>query len=72
MTNITPCIGVCKYDRGDHCIGCSMTKDQKKIAKKIKKPKQQQAFVDLVIAQQQILGGYDHWKGAFESKKKQD
>ena len=69
---ISPCIGVCKYTRDDHCIGCSMTKTQKKIAKKLKKEKQQEAFMSLVIAQQNVIGGYDHWEGAYNRKKKQD
>ena len=37
----SPCIGVCKFKRpgpaGRHCLGCSMTKLQKKIAKKASK-----------------------------------
>ena len=43
----SPCIGVCKFRREGHCIGCSMTKAQKKLAKSIKKPEQQDAFLTL-------------------------
>ena len=32
----SPCIGVCKYKREGHCIGCSMTEDQKKQQKLMK------------------------------------
>ncbi|SPJ25134.1 DUF1289 domain-containing protein [Palleronia abyssalis] len=63
------CIGVCKFKRpgpaGDHCIGCSMTKPQKKIAKKQKKPEAAEAMLALVIAQQHAMGRYAHWRPAY-------
>ena len=31
----SPCIDVCKYKYKNHCIGCSMTKIQKKTFKKL-------------------------------------
>ncbi|MEL6586702.1 MAG: DUF1289 domain-containing protein [Pseudomonadota bacterium] len=65
----SPCIDVCKFKRrgpaGVHCIGCSMTKDQKKIAKKLKKSGAMDAFVALVIAQQGAMGRYRHWQAAY-------
>ncbi|WOI56693.1 DUF1289 domain-containing protein [Palleronia sp. LCG004] len=65
----TPCIDVCKFRRdgaaGKHCIGCSMTEAQKKISKKQKKPREAAAFVALVVAQQNVMGGYTHWRDAF-------
>ncbi|OCX64642.1 DUF1289 domain-containing protein [Thioclava sp. SK-1] len=61
----TPCIGVCKFRRQGHCIGCSMTKEQKQISKKLKKPKLQKAYVELIIAQQKIMGRYSHWVPAY-------
>ena len=32
----SPCIDVCKFRREGHCIGCSMTKAQKSMFKKLK------------------------------------
>ena len=65
----SPCIGVCKFKRhgpaGAHCIGCSMTKEQKRIGKGLKKPKAMAAFVALVVAQQQQMGRYRHWRPAY-------
>ncbi|WP_299650771.1 DUF1289 domain-containing protein [uncultured Jannaschia sp.] len=66
----TPCIGVCKFKRpgpaGAHCIGCSMTKGQKKIGKGLKKHGGAMAdFVALVVAQQQAMGRYTHWRPAY-------
>ena len=64
----SPCIGVCKYKRGDHCIGCSMNKDQKKIFKSLKKARMQQAFIKMLCAQQEAFGGYGHWEKAYDRK----
>lgn len=68
----SPCIGVCKFRRagpaGSHCIGCSMTKDQKRLAKKIRKGRAMSGFVALVMAQQAILGRYDHWGAAYRER----
>ena len=64
----SPCIGVCKFKRpgpaGMHCIGCSMTKAQKKIGKKLKSPGAE-GFVALVMAQQAQMGRYAHWRPAY-------
>lgn len=65
----SPCIGVCKFKRsgpaGDHCIGCSMTKTQKKIGKGLKKGRAMADFVALVVAQQQAMGRYLHWRPTY-------
>lgn len=64
----SPCIGVCKYKRDGHCIGCSMNKDQKKLFKSLKKSKFRLAFMDMLKAQQEWMGGYDHWPKAYQRK----
>ena len=64
----SPCISVCKFKRGGHCIGCSMTKAQKSAFKKLKKDKHREAFLELVIAQQAIMGRYSHWVAAYEKR----
>ena len=65
----SPCIGVCKFRRagpaGAHCIGCSMTKAQKKLGKGLKKRDAMEGFVALVVAQQAQLGRYRHWRAAY-------
>ena len=66
----SPCIGVCKFTREGHCIGCSMTKEQKKISKKLKKRHQFDEFISMLISQQEKMGGYDHWQAAFLHKKR--
>jgi hypothetical protein len=64
----SPCIDVCKFRREGHCIGCSMTKTQKKMFKALKKPDHQRAFVDLLLHQQSDMGKYGHWTPAYLKK----
>lgn len=64
----SPCISVCKFKREGHCIGCSMTKAQKSTFKALKKDSHRKAFVELVIAQQAVMGRYKHWEEAFEKR----
>ena len=65
----SPCIDVCKFRRpGGHCIGCSMTKGQKKLWKSARKPGSREAFVTLLVHQQDALGRYDHWTRVYLKK----
>ncbi|MEI4232418.1 DUF1289 domain-containing protein [Roseovarius sp. D22-M7] len=64
----SPCIDVCKFKRDGHCIGCSMTKQQKSAFKALEKDAHREAFVELVVAQQAVMGRYTHWREAFEKK----
>ena len=69
MPNVpSPCIDVCKFRREGHCIGCSMTKAQKSAFKKFKKDAHREAFVELVVAQQAVMGRYSHWQPAYAKK----
>ncbi|WP_188790893.1 DUF1289 domain-containing protein [Salipiger pallidus] len=61
----SPCIGVCKFRREGHCIGCSMTKVQKKMFKTLKKADHQEAFVHMLVHQQNDMGRYRHWWPAY-------
>jgi len=66
---LSPCISVCKFKRsgpaGDHCIGCSMTKVQKKMFKALKKEDQRSAFIAMLTAQQATMGKYRAWAPAY-------
>ncbi|MEM8970514.1 MAG: DUF1289 domain-containing protein [Pseudomonadota bacterium] len=61
----SPSIGVCKFRREGHCIGCSMTRSQKKTFKKLKKKKKRREFIKKLVEQQTRLGKYDAWAGAY-------
>ena len=60
----SPCVKICKYREDGHCMGCSMTKTQKKISKKLNSKDSQAAFVQLIRMQQLFLGGYEAWEKA--------
>ena len=64
----SPCIDVCKFKRAGHCIGCSMTKAQKSMFKKLKSNKHREAFVEMLIAQQRQMGKYTAWGPAYSKK----
>lgn len=64
----SPCISVCKFRREGHCIGCSMTKGQKKLFKKLKKADEQNAFLTFLLHQQISLGKFTHWARVYQRK----
>lgn len=64
----SPCIDVCKFRREGHCIGCSMTKEQKKQFKKLDGKKKRRAFIEALTEQQAKMGKYRHWDVAYRKK----
>lgn len=64
----SPCIDVCKFKRNGHCLGCSMTKTQKSMFKGLKKTSHRAAFVEMLVAQQSVMGKYSHWQPAYLRK----
>ena len=64
----SPCIDVCKYKYNNHCIGCSMTKIQKKTFKKLSTINQKKDFLNFIIYQQAFLGRFKHWEKVYEKK----
>ncbi len=45
-----------------------MTKAQKSLFKALKKKKHREGFVEMLRAQQEHLGRYDHWAPAYARK----
>ena len=66
----SPCVDVCKFKRGGHCIGCAMTKKQKKDFKALDGGKPQKRFLTDLLAEQRRLGGYDGWLASYRRKCK--
>ena len=66
----SPCVDVCKFKRKGHCIACSMTERQKAMLKKITTPKEREAFVHAIHAQQLEMGGYAQWPHLYARKLK--
>jgi predicted Fe-S protein YdhL (DUF1289 family) len=61
----SPCVDVCKYKRQGHCIACSMTKAQKSLFKQLKSDKHREAFIKMLITQQQQMGKFPSWAGMY-------
>ncbi len=68
----SPCIDVCKYKREGHCIGCSMTKAQKSLFKQLKKDAHREGFIQMLAAQQDQMGRYEHWAPLYLKKLKKN
>ena len=66
----SPCIDVCKYRNGGHCIACSMTKLQKSRFKALKKRTERAEFVEFLMRQQALLGKYRAWPAVYARKCK--
>lgn len=66
----SPCIDVCKYKNKGYCIGCGMTKGQKKEFKKLDKKKHKFAFIVDLVRQQERVGKYKHWVAEYRRKCK--
>ena len=64
----SPCIDVCKFKRAGHCIGCSMTKTQKKMFKALKRDDQRPDFINFLVLRQTDMGKYAHWAPAYKKK----
>lgn len=62
---LSPCIDVCKFKRAGHCIGCGMSKKQKKKFKSLDGAKKKLKFIVSLIAQQDDLGGFPMWPRAY-------
>ncbi|MEM6589764.1 MAG: DUF1289 domain-containing protein [Pseudomonadota bacterium] len=64
----SPCVDVCKYKREGHCIACSMTKKQKKQFKSLKKADKREAFIEMLITQQEDMGKFHAWPGMYAKR----
>ncbi|MEM7462349.1 MAG: DUF1289 domain-containing protein [Pseudomonadota bacterium] len=61
---------VCKYKRQGHCIACSMTKAQKSQFKKLKNDKRREAFLAMLVAQQDSMGKFPAWPNMYRRRCK--
>jgi predicted Fe-S protein YdhL (DUF1289 family) len=65
-----PCIDVCKYKiKGGHCIGCGMTKPQKKEFKGLDGGKEKRGFLyRLTMQQARLPANFKGWQIAYRRK----
>ena len=64
----SPCIDVCKFDNDGHCIGCGMTKKQKKKFKRLDGKKAKRHFIEELRARQRDLGLAANWERAYRRR----
>ncbi len=64
----SPCVGVCKFKLNKRCLGCAMTKKQKKKYKKLGSAKDKLAFIGQLVDRQKDLGRHEYWLKVYTRK----
>ncbi|MDH4982295.1 DUF1289 domain-containing protein [Hyphomicrobium sp. D-2] len=64
----SPCISVCKFKNAGHCVGCGMTKKQKKKFKRLEGRKKKLRFIEALRIQQQEVGLKANWERAYRRR----
>jgi len=68
MKLLSPCIDVCKFKNAGHCLGCGMTKKQKKKFKRLDGKKAKRRFIEALRTQQQDVGLKADWERAYRRR----
>lgn len=64
----SPCIGVCKFRNGGCCVGCGMTRKQKKKFKRLAGKKKKLRFIEALRIQQHEVGLKANWERAYRRR----
>ena len=64
----SPCISVCKFRGDGTCIGCSMTRREKKRFKRLKTKPKKKAFFEELVARLTELGRLSRWERVYRRK----
>ena len=64
----TPCVGVCKFDDDGRCLGCGMTKREKKASKTLRGKAQKRPFFELLVARLGELRRLRYWSRMYRRK----
>ena len=64
----SPCIDVCKFKNAGHCVGCGMTKKQKKKFKRLEGKKAKRGFIEHLRVQQLEVGLKANWERAYRRR----
>ena len=64
----SPCIDICKYEKGGRCVGCSMTKADKKSFKRLDKKPEKKAFFRELIGRLDESGRLGRWAHVYRRK----
>jgi len=64
----SPCIDVCKFNAAGHCVGCGMTKKQRKKFKRLDGKKAKRRFIGDLLAQQAKVGLKANWARVYRRR----
>ncbi|WP_102960950.1 DUF1289 domain-containing protein [Mangrovicella endophytica] len=64
----SPCIGVCKFRDAGHCVGCRMTKPEKKAFKRLRKKEKRKAFLIELVQRLEAAGRYAYWSRMYRRR----
>jgi len=64
----SPCVDVCKFKLDGHCLGCGMTKKQKKRFKKLDGKKAKRVFLHDLVDQQAAIGLKANWVRSYRRR----
>lgn len=64
----SPCIDVCKFKEGGQCIGCAMTKPEKKRFKRLEAKADKRAFLAMLVGRLESIGRFGYWERMYRRK----
>ena len=64
----SPCIDICKYKLDNRCIGCFMTKKEKKTFKSFKKQSKRRMFINNLLLRQNVFARSEKWQTMYRRK----
>jgi len=64
----SPCVGVCKFREGGQCIGCAMTRPEKKRFKRLRGKAGRRPFFESLVARLRAGGRLDYWQRMYRRK----
>lgn len=64
----SPCIDVCKFRDKGHCLGCRMTKPEKKAFKRLRRKREKKAFFRELVRRLDGAGRADYWQRMYRRK----
>ena len=64
----SPCIDVCKFRDGGECIGCRMTKPEKKAFKRLAGKTAKKAFFLVLAERLEATGRYAYWSRMYRRR----
>ena len=64
----SPCIDICKYRDAGRCIGCGMTKPEKKSFKRLDGKAEKKAFFRQLVLRLGAMRRYDRWAHVYRRK----